>query len=326
MTQHVFKSWSRLLACLALSGFGTVASAEGVSIRKLGADQLRLGSVAYRLAAANAAACSNPQMLTGFILHDLSQYRPEVRPAVAAAFSLHGGVGVLQLVHGSVADEAGFAVDDEILAVNGASMVDAAALAQPGQSSARLERASMRIAEALGAGEADFVVRRAGQLRSIRMAGQPGCGGRSFLIDSTGLNAWSDGERIFVSSAMMRLASSDDQLAFVVAHEMAHNILGHSSSGANRGLLGLFGFGAARIRREEGQADGFAVSVMEHGGYRPQAAVSLLEALRSLLWWNVSLDHPGFSKRIGTVIATIAGGAPAPEVAQASVSWQPPQR
>lgn len=326
MPEHVFKSWSRLLLCLALSGFGTTASAEGVSIRQLGTDQLRLATVAYRLGAANAGACSKPQMLTGLILHDLTQYRLDLRPAVASAFSVHGGIGVLEVVRGSVADRAGFAVDDEILEVNGASLVDPAAIAQKAQSSLRMERSAAFIAGALQHGTATVVIRRAGQLRSIQLGGQPGCGGAPFLISSSALNAWSDGNRIFVSNAMMRLAHDDAELAFVVAHEMAHNILGHASHGANRGLLGLFGVGAASVRREERQADDYAVSVMEHGGYRPEAAVEMLASLRRLLWWNVSLDHPGFGQRIGAVRAAIASRPPAPELALAGPATRPPLR
>ena len=63
-------------------------------------------------------------MRSGLILHDLTQYDLSVRPAVSRAFSLYDGIGVLDVVPGSVADQAGLEVDDEILAIDGRSIKD----------------------------------------------------------------------------------------------------------------------------------------------------------------------------------------------------------
>ncbi len=45
-----------------------------------------------------------------------------------------------------------------------------------------------------------------------------------------GINAYADGENIFVTPGMMRFIRSDEELAMVLSHELAHNIMGHVSS------------------------------------------------------------------------------------------------
>jgi hypothetical protein len=307
MRQHVPKGWTSLLSFVGLALFGTVADAAPTSIRQLGANQLRLATVGYRLAAGNSLVCSSPQPLTGLVLHDLTQYDPGVRGAVSSAFSLDDGIGILELVPESVAAKAGLRVDDEILAVNGRTVEAQDAVANAAQSYRRMGAFLEGLASTLRGGSADLLIRRKGQLLHAKLYGQPGCGGDTFLIDSLSLNAWSDGSKVFVTTAMMRLASDDDELAFVVAHEMAHNVLGHSSRDDAHGLLGLFGIGAAKARREETSADTLAVPLMSAAGYWPAGAVRLLGSAQRALWWDISLDHPGFSKRIRDVTAAIAG-------------------
>ena len=41
------------------------------------------------------------------------------------------------------------------------------------------------------------------------------------------INAYADGDRIVVSRKLTQLINKDDQLAFIIAHELAHSIMGH---------------------------------------------------------------------------------------------------
>jgi predicted Zn-dependent protease len=103
------------------------------------------------------------------------------------------------------------------------------------------------------------------------------------------------------------MARSDDELAFVIAHEMAHNILGHlSSSGRDsRALFGLL-FASGGPTSAESQADAAAVSLMDKGGYAPEAGMSFLQSAKRRMWWAMSFDHPSFGSRIRTVAQAIA--------------------
>jgi predicted Zn-dependent protease len=46
-------------------------------------------------------------------------------------------------------------------------------------------------------------------------------------IDADAVNAWTDGESVWITRGMMRFLKSDDELALVLAHEMAHAYRGH---------------------------------------------------------------------------------------------------
>ena len=46
-------------------------------------------------------------------------------------------------------------------------------------------------------------------------------------VEADAVNAWTDGESVWISRGMMRFLRSDDELAIVLAHEMAHAYRGH---------------------------------------------------------------------------------------------------
>jgi predicted Zn-dependent protease len=52
------------------------------------------------------------------------------------------------------------------------------------------------------------------------------------------LNAWADGRKIYVTPAMENFARSDDELALVLSHELAHDILRHPQSTAVNAITG----------------------------------------------------------------------------------------
>jgi hypothetical protein len=303
-------------ACVAALSAGSAAGATGLSVRELGALQMRVKAIGYRIAAANAGACARPEMMSGIVAHDLTQYLPEARQPVSQAFSLTDGFGVLQIVPGSTADRAGLRIDDEIIKVGDTIVEDPSAVRNASPSYAREDQFAQILSAELAKGPAQLTVRRAGQLVRVTLTGQAGCGGDVILSNSSNLNAWSDGRRVMVTTAMMQQTASDDELAFVVAHEMAHNILGHSDKNDSYSLLGILGIGSSRVKRMEMDADSYAVPLMSYAGFAPQGGMSFLAAARRRLWWNdMSIDHPSFGRRMKIVSAAIA------RLPQPSPSW-----
>jgi hypothetical protein len=306
-----------LAVAVALASFllSSPVAAAPVSLRSFAKENLQLATIAYRISTETAADCPDPQIVTGLLTHDLSNYDRSVRPAVSRAFSLGTGIGVLEVVPGSAAERAGLRTDDEILSVNGLSVQDPAAVDEPRRSSRRLEKFSKALQLALRNGPAELEIRRSGAVVGASLAGELGCGGELLLSGSRERNAWSDGSHVVVTTAMMRLARSDDELAFVIAHEMAHNILGHSSS-SKRGIFGLKLGG----KRQELAADYMAVWMMTEGGYKAEGGISFLRTVRRRLWWNISLDHPSFGRRIKTVSGAITSAANSPLWARAHLA------
>jgi Zn-dependent protease with chaperone function len=278
------------------------AAAAPVSIRAFAAQQVRLATIAYRISTASAELC-RPAALTGIITHDLTEYDRSLRPAVSRAFSLTSGIGVVGIVPESAAARAGLQIDDEIVRVGDVSVEDESAFGVAAKSYNRHKAFAALLAGARPSGAVQLLVRRNGQLRSVEITPEAGCGGDVALANSSQLNAWSDGAHVVVTTAMNRLARSDDEIAFVIAHEMAHNILGHSQGAGQR--RGIFG-GIAKARRDETDADSFAVGLMSRGGYQPEGGITFLRTVGRRLWWALSLDHPTFDRRVRTVSTAIA--------------------
>lgn len=58
------------------------------------------------------------------------------------------------------------------------------------------------------------------------------------LVDDQGLNAFADGEKVYIPTGMLRFSETDDELAYVVSHELAHNILNHLGKKSGNAALG----------------------------------------------------------------------------------------
>lgn len=307
---HRFKRAATIMMAATAVASSTALSAAPMSLRAFAEQQVRVAAIGYRLGVANSGRCAQPQMLTGMLLHDLSQYDPGVRSSVSQAFSLGSGFGIIQIVPGSVAERAGLRIDDEIVAVRGVSVEDPAAVARPGKSYRRMERFAAFLQGLLQSGSAELLVRRSGSFVKVMLQGERACGGELSLLSSNEENAWSDGDHVAITTGMLRLAHSDAEVAFVVAHEMSHNMLGHSRSSASQ----IFG-----ARRSEIAADQMAVGLMSYAGYQPESGISFLETARRKYWWSISLDHPGFGSRIRAVTAAIAA-LPSPDWQLAAAS------
>ena len=307
-----------MLLCLALTvswpagsapaTVGTGPAAAFAAPEQAMDPEFRLAAVGYRLALANSALCDNPVMLTGLMVHNIGDYAPRDRAAANAQYALTSGFGVLHVVGGSPADRAGLQEGDEIVAVDGVSLarfhLDAI------RTKASFDRTETFVDDleiALAKGPASLTVRHQSDTAELVMPSQPGCGGRFAMIHQGAADAWSDGSYVAVTEAMVRLAADDSELAFVVAHEMAHNIA-HDADRKNPfgSLLLQFGLGAAPVKQAEIRADTAAVTFMANAGYDVAAPERLLRKSGGSHWMDLAITHPGIGRRITIVRAAAA--------------------
>jgi Peptidase family M48/PDZ domain len=281
-----------------------------------GAKDLRLASIAYRIATANADHCRTPDPLTGMLIHDQSSYDESVRPAIFRRYGLAAGFGVRALVAGSAADRAGIRPGDEIVRVDRVEMN----LFRPDMvgrkaSSHRTEAFEDFLAGKLRAGSATMTIQRHGAPISFQLMADPGCGGRTVVVPANDFNAWSDGRYVAVTSRLMNDVADDSELAFVVAHEMSHNILQHSLQLRGRShLLAEFGIGSGRVKMTEVEADTLAVGLLMKAGYNLEAPARFLVRSEQKRPYDFAITHPGLKRRLEIVNVEIAKlqSAPAP--------------
>ena len=71
----------------------------------------------------------------------------------------------------------------------------------------------------------------------VNMIGIQSCSYNVQVLPSGFPNAFADGEKVFITMAAIKLAQTKDELAFLVGHELAHNILHYKNFDANEANL-----------------------------------------------------------------------------------------
>ena len=238
-------------------------------------------AVGYRLTTANAAFCRDTEMRAGISFHDLAQYKD--RAAARSAYGFARDIAVLALAPDSPAAIAGVHVDDSIAAINGADPLDhekARAKWDDEDSYLRLADVLTRWERALNAGPVDLALVTRGQtvVHIVTVIPVRACQSRFQVEPNTDLNSSADGRVVTINSRMAEYTADDaDELAALVAHELAHNLLHHldrlDAAGHTGGLLGTFGRNARLTKKTEIEADRLSVWLMANAGYDPRGAV-----------------------------------------------------
>jgi Zn-dependent protease with chaperone function len=141
-------------------------------------------------------------------------------------------------------------------------------------------------------------------VRQVVLKGRSVCRSRFELL-TDGNEASADGERVSISRPYLSLARNDDEVAFLLGHELAHNILRH------RAWLDKVGRSNVNSRIAERAADRLAVWLMANAGYDIAQAPAFMEhwgrRQGSPLLREASHDHwKARQKAVGLELAKIA--------------------
>lgn len=227
--------------------------------------QKRLHDVAFPLLVATAEWCPFDQEPTyGFLLSDGEGIRTSGDEVV-------GRKVVVSYVHPrSPASSAGLEPDDLVIQVNTQDVTgrgaDGVVLLVRRLTVARIQPLQLEIL-------------RAGERRLITLWAVPACQFSVQLIESDLINGISNGRQVGVTTGAMRFFRSNDELGWVLAHEIAHNVLSHVQSARlramlnafldNRGcLVGCIGISSAEVSRGPGGLCRF----LYHGASRIRSA------------------------------------------------------
>ena len=303
------------------------AEAPGSMLR---AADHRIGEIAYRFALGGARFCPAPHPVTGLLFHHLDEYDAAGRAVMIERHGLDRGLGVLSVIGGSPAAAAGLQAGDVIVAVNAKPVRRDASLAPPRATPRRavLEAAEIQVEEALRRGPADLTVLRDGEERLIRLASTPGCPVRVRLARSAQTNAFANGRYVTLTTSGLDFARSDDEIAVMIGHELAHNILGHPArldeQGVPRGgLLRGFGANAAKVRATEEEADRLGISLVWAAGFDTSAAIPFWRRYYERFDGpQLFRTHPTLATReriITETLAALDAGAQRPELREGSL-------
>lgn len=256
---------------------------------------LRVASVAYKLAVTNKRLCrAKLSAQPGFILHSIQQYQSSDRADAARSFGLGAHVGVMAVVAGSPAAAAGLAANDQLLSVNGRSLSVRSIASDGSASRVLVDHAQQILAEEMGRGAVTLRVARGSTSVDLELSAELGCPSNVELALGDEVNAWADGERVVVSAGILGRCASDDDLALVIGHELAHNYLHHRGERAG-----------AAMREGEEDADRLAVSMVIAAAYDVSKADSFLEGLLDTSGATAA-THPAPARRLKLLRAAIS--------------------
>ncbi|PZQ61793.1 MAG: peptidase M48 family protein [Sphingomonas taxi] len=304
-----FRLFLLLLAFVALPIFpGTAQAAPSL----LDVDA-RLAAIAWRLTTANASLCRERQPVTGAVLHAADQYPPELRDTFAAP------VAVELVVPDTPAARAGVVANDGLVAIDGRDVATAGAAGDTLTSATR-DAAQARIAALPLDAPIALTLRRDGVARHVTVQPRTGCRVEFEVLAGGKLGASSDGRVVQVGGRLFE-TFADDQIAVVVAHELAHAVLRHrvrlEAAGVRWGLLSEFGRNGRLFRQTETEADLLGAYLLRNAGWDPQLAVRFWREHGGKIDGGLfrSRTHPSSKDRadaIAAELATMPANAPTP--------------
>lgn len=229
----------RLLAiCTLLAACGTVPVSKTVpaepdkpirptenssALSLLVARQERVYRVAAPLMVKNAPLCrSQARPLLGFTAKNRHSYPAELAQAVESVLRLDERLRVMQVLEGSGAMRSGIRPGDILLAIQDQAL-PVGALAET--EAARLIAPLMK-----NAVDVTVSVSRQGQALKINVPLTTACAFSLEIGHTPQVNAYADGRRIMVTRGMLDFLGKDDELAVILAREMAHNVLQHTAA------------------------------------------------------------------------------------------------
>lgn len=236
--------------------------------------ELRVAGIMHKLRLANLASCPKQEINYGLVVARLDvRASPAVRTAQAQALGLRDYPTALGVIPGSAAEQAGLREGDRIEAVDGISWPVTDAVTDTGAG------ARKAFWEALNAGiqapTLEIKAEHEGQTRAFHLTGKAGCTANLFLVNRNSIDASTFGSRIQVHSGLEALLQHDAELAFVLAHELAHVILEHTGPGKEAQIKDR-----AVRQRIEIAADHLAVLLMARAGFATTAAAASIPRMR----------------------------------------------
>ena len=294
---------SLLLLLLSAPAAGLAAApASQYPASTLRPDDLRVATVAYRLALAGRSYCHERYPLSGLLLHHLAEYDTAGRAYQIAAYRLDRGPGVLAVVANSPAAMAGLRAGDVILDAGGMPFPDSRAIAAERDRKrwrAMVEYSESRLEAAFRQGPTIVRILRNGQIATVTLSPVQGCPMRVRLARSSQGNAFATGRFVVMTTRLLAALRRDDELAILLGHELAHNVLRlDQNRGETHGDAARAGGRPIRGRAAEKAADRLGLKFAWAAGYDIHAAIPMWRRLhKTFSGPQIFSGHPSLGAR-----------------------------
>lgn len=281
------------LSAMFLTACATTNTAQQAEMRKqkemavttYASQMQRLQEVLFRLNSGAVSLCAETEYSIGATMASSGYFDKDLDEAAQSLFGLDGKVKALFVASGSPAERAGLKAGDRVLSLNDAPIAD------EGPNAYKEAETALKNAAKDGM-PVRLTIARGGKREKLEIMPVKACPyNSSQIVNNNAPNAFTNGKVTFVTTGLLDLVKTEEELALVVAHELAHNAMGHIDAkktnlmigaavdGAMRALLGPFGMiyglvspgklimGGLHSQDFEREADYVSMYAMELAGY-----------------------------------------------------------
>ncbi len=237
------------------------AKQEAETFKRFLAMSKRLDRVSAPVLGANTDLCPKTRADLGLVTHSQQSYPKHLRPAAGRRLEAGDTHTVLFVRENGPADKAGIQPGDILLDNQGNPV--------PAHHDSLGETSNLRF-------------RRFGLDREVPIDTSPVCAYPARLKMSGAINAYADGRSITVTTAMMDFAKTDEELALIIGHELAHNTMKHVRKAVWNTVIS--GFATRTTRPFESEADYVGLYYMARAGYDLTGVENF--------WRRLGVKHP----------------------------------
>ncbi len=193
--------------------------------------QDRLYRVAAPLLINNAELCrTQARSLLGFTAKNKWSYPGEYADAAEAVLGYGDTLQVSGVLAGSGAARAGLRKGDALVAADGKPL--------PTGRGAETQAAAVFGPLVSKRAQLSMTVERVGSTQVLKVPVTRACAIRVDLGNADNINSYADGNRVAITRGMINFAQSDEAIAYVLAKDIAHNVLGHATTLRNSATIG----------------------------------------------------------------------------------------
>jgi hypothetical protein len=198
-------------------------------------DQMSLvKSIGYRINSLNADICNKTDFNSGITYANENVIGLKIAKFFPSNLNLGPRVSIINIVKNSPADKAGLTVGDIILELEGFTFPE-------GKNA--LKKISKHFKDFEEKEIKKIKIDRNGQILKFDINQIKICNYPIIFTQDKIVNAYADGKSIIMTQGMVDYAKDDNEIALVIAHELAHNDRGHlDAKKKNTLIMGSIGF------------------------------------------------------------------------------------
>ena len=202
------------------------------SLRQEIKDLARVYDLAYPLLLDNQELCPSKKLFTGMYTSTLEIVHKVYKEAAKNLMNLGNETQIWKLVKNSAAEKAGLMIGDKIVGINGIKI-------RKGKNG--FDQLAKLLEEITDANIQIKILRNNENL-TFNIVREKICNYNiAYLPNEPAINAYADGQNIYITRGMYRFADDDSELSLVMAHELAHNTMEHIDKKKTNVLLGTAG-------------------------------------------------------------------------------------